>query len=436
MVRVLHVSDIHLGSGLNYGRINPLSGMNTRLEDFVQSLKRCIDTAIEEEVDLVLFGGDAFPDATPPPLHQDLFAQQFRRLSDAQIPTVLLVGNHDQYGQGQEGSSLSIYRTLKVMGFYVGDRLQTHRIETQSGPVHVTTLPWLTRSALLTRQDTLGLSAGLVSMQLLQRLHLALEAENRQLDPNIPAILLVHAMVDTATYGAERHLAVGKGFTVPLSLLTRSGYHYVALGHVHKHQVLSTDPLVIYPGSLERVDFGEEHETKGFVLATVEKTGASYQFVALPTRTFKTIRVDVTDLPRVTSPSDPTPQHKILQAIQQTNCEQAIVRIFYTIRPDQLDTLDEQVFHQALATAFSYSIVPDVISATRTRLPVLDPTHIEPLQALNYYLDSRPDLSSLKDDMVKSAQQLLQTQAVESASEVSDRCPDAEFPLEQQLRLL
>jgi len=221
MVRLLHLSDIHLGSGLAYGHINPATGLNTRLEDFVASLRLCIDHALNQAVDLVLFGGDAFPDATPPPLHQELFAQQFRRLADAGIPTVLLVGNHDQYGQGQGGNSLAIYRALGVSGFIVGDRLETHRIETRGGPVQVTTLPWLSRSALLAQQESLALEGEILAHQLLQRLRLALEGEIRTLQPGIPAILLAHVMVETARYGAERHLSVGRGFTVPLSLLAR-----------------------------------------------------------------------------------------------------------------------------------------------------------------------------------------------------------------------
>ena len=139
MLKVLHLSDIHLGSGFSHGRINPATGLNTRLEDFIHSLSLCIDRAIQEPVDLVLFGGDAFPDATPPPYVQEAFASQFRRLADVQIPTVLLVGNHDQHSQGAGGASLSIYRTLAVPGFIVGDRLTTHLIPTLNGDIQVIT---------------------------------------------------------------------------------------------------------------------------------------------------------------------------------------------------------------------------------------------------------------------------------------------------------
>jgi DNA repair exonuclease SbcCD nuclease subunit len=102
MIKILHLSDIHMGSGFSHGRINAATGLNTRLEDFVNTLSICIDRAIADHVDLVIFGGDAFPDATPPPFVQEAFAGQFRRLVDGNIPTVLLVGNHDQHSQGLE----------------------------------------------------------------------------------------------------------------------------------------------------------------------------------------------------------------------------------------------------------------------------------------------------------------------------------------------
>ncbi|MEN9568473.1 MAG: exonuclease SbcD, partial [Cyanobacteriota bacterium] len=295
MVKILHLSDIHLGSGFSHGKINPETGINTRLEDFVNSLKICIDRAIAEPVDLVLFGGDAFPDATPPPYVHEAFASQFRRLADAKIPAILLVGNHDQHSQGSGGASLSIYRTLVVPGFIVGDTIATHRLETRNGAVQVITLPWLNRSTLLTRPETEGLALAEVNEMLIQKLQPVLEAEIRRLDPDLPTILLAHLMADRASLGAEKFLAVGKGFTIPMSMLMRAEFDYVALGHVHKHQNLnpSNDPPVIYPGSIERVDFGEEREDKGYIFLEVESGKAEWEFCVLPARPFITIEIDI-----------------------------------------------------------------------------------------------------------------------------------------------
>ncbi|MEB3224739.1 MAG: exonuclease subunit SbcD, partial [Synechococcus sp.] len=128
MFRILHFADIHMGSGFSHGQVNPETGINSRLEDFEQTLRLCIDRAIAEPVDLVIFAGDAFPDATPAPYIHEAFAGQFRRLVAHNIPAVLVVGNHDQYSQGNGGASLNIYRTLAVPGFIVGDRLTTHTL--------------------------------------------------------------------------------------------------------------------------------------------------------------------------------------------------------------------------------------------------------------------------------------------------------------------
>jgi len=405
MIKVLHLSDIHLGSGLGHGRLNPATGLNTRLEDFVAALSRCLDQALAEPVDLVLFGGDAFPDATPPPLVQEAFAQQFRRLADAKIPTVLLVGNHDQHNQGQGGASLAIYRTLGVPGFIVGDRLETHCISTKHGPIQVMTLPWLTRSTLLTKPETEGLGLGEVGALLMQRLTVALEGQIRQLDPDYPTVLLAHAMVDTAHFGAERFLSVGKGLTLPLSLLARPEFDYVALGHVHRHQVLCQQPPVVYPGSIERVDFGEEGEEKGFILAEIRKNHTQWQFCPIPTRPFLTIEVDLV-------PITENPQALLLAAIDPHEIDQAIVRLRYRLRPEQTALIDLGSLHERLASAHSFRIQPELASPyPRSRVPELGLGQtIAPLTALELYLDQRPDLEEIKPDLLMAATSLLEQQ--------------------------
>jgi len=411
MIKILHLSDIHMGSGFSHGRINPATGQNTRLEDFVKTLSKCIDRAIglcpdsanAEPVDLVLFGGDAFPDATPPPYVQEAFASQFRRLVDAQIPTVLLVGNHDQHSQGQGGASLCIYRTLGVPGFIVGDSIDTHRIQTRNGCVQVITLPWLTRSTLLTRPETEGLALAEVNELLTQRLDPVLEGEIRRLDPEVPTVLLAHLMADRANLGAERFLAVGKGFTIPLSMLTRPCFEYVALGHVHRHQNLnkSNDPPVIYPGSIERVDFSEEKEDKGYVLVELERGHAQWEFCPLPVRVFRTIEVDVSDAT--------DPQAALLKAIGKKDIKDAVVRLIYKLRSEQLDLIDNATVHQSLSDAHSYTIRPELISQlARPRLPELGVgSSINPMDALKTYLENREDLKDITAEMMEAAQHLL-----------------------------
>ncbi|NET04960.1 MAG: exonuclease subunit SbcD [Merismopedia sp. SIO2A8] len=403
MIKILHLSDIHMGSSFSHGRLNPDTGVNTRLEDFVNTLSKCIDRAIAESVDLVLFGGDAFPDATPAPYIQEAFAGQFRRLVDAEIPTVLLVGNHDQHSQGNGGASLCIYRTLGVPGFIVGDTIKTHNIQTKNGAVQVITLPWLTRSTLLTRPETEGMGLPEVNELLIERLEPVLEAEIRRLDPEVPTILLAHLMADRATLGAERFLAVGKGFTIPISMLARPCFDYVALGHVHRHQNLnpSNDPPIIYPGSIERVDFSEEKEDKGYIIIELEKGSIRWQFCPLQVRALRTIEVNISEAD--------DPQVALLKAINKKDLKGAVVRLIYKLRSEQLDLIDNTVIHQSLSTAHTYTIRPELVSQlARPRLPELGVgSSISPMDALKAYLDNREDLQEISKDMLEAAHQLL-----------------------------
>ena len=403
MVKILHLSDIHLGSGFSHGKINPETGINTRLEDFVNTLRICIDRAIAEPVDLVLFGGDAFPDATPPPYVHEAFASQFRRLADANIPAILLVGNHDQHSQGIGGASLSIYRTLVVPGFIVGDTIATHRIDTRQGAVQIITLPWLNRSTLLTRPETEGLALAEVNEMLLQKLEPVLEAEIRQLDRNLPTVLLGHLMADRASLGAEKFLAVGKGFTIPMSMLIRPEFDYVALGHVHKHQNLnpSNDPPVVYPGSIERVDFGEEKEAKGYIFLEVEPGKVNWEFCPLPARPFITIEIDVS--------SQEDPLEAVLDAIAKQEIEDKVVRLIYKLRSEQLDLINTNAIDRALQTSHSHSIRPELVSQlARPRLPELGVGNtLNPVEALTTYLNNREDLQDIRQDLLEAAEVLL-----------------------------
>jgi exonuclease SbcD len=363
----------------------------------------CIDRAIANHVDLVLFGGDAFPNATPAPYVQEAFANQFRRLVDADIPTVLLVGNHDQHSQGLGGASLNIYRTLGVPGFVVGDTLTTHRISTRSGDVQIITLPWLTRSTLMTRQETQGSSLAEVNQLLTDRLEVVIEGEIRRLDPDLPTVLLAHLMADNATLGAERLLAVGKGFTLPLSLLTRPCFDYVALGHVHKHQNLnkSNDPPVIYPGSIERVDFSEEKEDKGYVMIDLEKGKADWEFCPLPVRTFRTIEIDLS--------KQDDPQKALLKGIAKYDIQDNVVRLIYKLKSEQLDLIDNSSLHQALSIAHTYTIQAELVSQlAKPRIPELSASSsIDPMEALKTYLNNREDLQEIMPSMLEAAHNLL-----------------------------
>ena len=107
-MRILHFSDLHIGVE-NYGRIDPETGLSTRLGDFLDSLDQVVEFALNEGVDLVLLAGDAYKGRDPTQTHQREFAKRLNRLSQAGIPTFLLVGNHDLPAASSRATAVDIF---------------------------------------------------------------------------------------------------------------------------------------------------------------------------------------------------------------------------------------------------------------------------------------------------------------------------------------
>jgi len=299
------------------------------------------------------------------------------------------------------GASLSIYRALQVPGVIVGESLTTYTLETRNGAIQIVTLPWITRSMLLTKPETQGLSMTEINELLLTRLREVLAGEILNLDEHIPAILAAHVMADKALFGAERLLSAGKNLTVPLSLLAQPCFRYVALGHVHRHQVLCEKPPVVYAGSIERVDFSEEEEQKGYVLIDITPTETRFEFCPLPTRLMRTIRVDVTQ--------SADPQTELLTRIQNTPIADGIIRLIYRLQAEQLPKINEAQLRSALATAHSYTLQPELVNEQpRQRVTQVDLSQVlDPMTVLEQYVRENEHLHPLKTDLLAAAQALL-----------------------------
>ena len=112
-MRILHFSDLHIGVE-NYGRIDPQTGLSTRLIDFLSSLDQVVEFALTENVDLVILAGDAYKGRDPSQTHQREFATRLAKLSHAGIPTFLLVGNHDLPSAVSRANAVEIFSTLEV----------------------------------------------------------------------------------------------------------------------------------------------------------------------------------------------------------------------------------------------------------------------------------------------------------------------------------
>jgi len=230
-----------------------------------------VDYALTEDVDLVLLAGDAYKGRDPSQTHQREFAKRLARLSEAAIPTFLLVGNHDLPNAVSRATAVEIFQTLQVPYLQVGSNLQNYSIPTKSGPLQIMAVPWPRRSGILSREESRGLTIEEVRQAVQNRMTEAIYARAQALDPEIPAILTGHVTVNGATVGTERSMMLGQDHVLLAGDIGRPQVDYVALGHIHKHQILRNEnPFMAYSGSLQRVDFSEEGDDKGFCVVDLD----------------------------------------------------------------------------------------------------------------------------------------------------------------------
>ncbi len=387
-MKIIHFADLHLGVE-SYGRIDPASGLSSRLLEFLSALDRLTDFALKNKVDLVLFCGDAYKSRDPSQTQQREFARRISRLSSSGIPILLLIGNHDLPNAIGRATTTEIFDTLAVKSVYVANHPGVYKIPTPSGIIQVVSLPWLRRSALLSREDAKNLDFDQISLKMQQVLTGIINTRAKELDPKLPSILAAHVWVSGAQIGSEKSLTIGQEHVLLLSNVANPAFDYIALGHIHKHQVLSHNPPVAYAGSLGRLDFSDEGDDKGFYLVEIEPAGetgkkrVSFEFQPVNGRRLITINVGL-------ELADTDPTATVLKAIaeQEAGVSDAIVRLLICLPQELEGQIRDGDIRNALAEAHYYTIAKDIKRESRLRLGDLTAEEITPAQALKAYLEA------------------------------------------------
>jgi exonuclease SbcD len=393
-IRLLHFADIHIGME-NYGGIEPGTGVNSRVMDFLRRMTDIVEHAEEHGADLAIFAGDAFKTRSPNPTFQREFARRIMRLS-RQCPVVLLVGNHDIPAQSERASSVEIFHTLDVENVIVGRTAEMHLIETRQGPVQVATVPYPIKGRLLDDIPP-GTSLSHLDDLLRQKVDLIIRDLAASVDPATPAVLTGHFTVQGARYGSERNVMLGRDVSVLLSTVADTAWDYVAMGHIHYYQDMNKghQPPVVYSGSVERIDFGEEADPKGFCWVDLERGKSSYSFVPVKARPFITIESDVRGHVK--------PMTKIMDDIERYDLAGAIVRVLIRATPDNENLINDRqiahVLHEA-SVAYVAAIQRDVEHPIRSRLGVERIEGLTALELLGHYFRTK-EIEELRGQLLQ-----------------------------------
>lgn len=356
MIKLLHIADIHLGME-NYGRVDKETGLHSRLTDFLKCLDFAVDYALENKIEFFLFAGDAFKTRDPSPTYQREFAKRIKKVASAGINTILVIGNHDLPNAFKKADTLEIYKTLGVENVYVSRRPEVLDFIKKNGKwttnndmdnsqeiMQIATLPWIPKSDFLRDEKYKGKTITEAYEMMSKEMISYIDGLKEKTSNDNPAVLIAHGTVAGASFGGEQKTYIGTDILLPLNIVGDKPFNYVALGHLHKYQVLSENPPVIYSGSIERVDFGEEKEEKGFVRIDInEKTQKTdYQFIQTPSRKFITIKSEIKE-------GDEEPTKKIIDEIKKHDLKNAVVKVKIKLPESMLTCVNDREIRQALA---------------------------------------------------------------------------------------
>ncbi|MCE9647074.1 MAG: exonuclease SbcCD subunit D [Chloroflexi bacterium] len=407
-MKILHFADAHIDMA-NYGRHDPETGLPLRVLDFLKSLDTIVEAAVSEKVDMVIFAGDAYKDRSPAPTFQREWGRRIMRLSQAKIPTLLLIGNHDISPSVGRAHALQEFKTLRVPYVRVLDQPCFLKPEDLWGlPIQVIGMPWIARSGLMAATGETNSSEAFSRIE--GNIGELIEGWVEEADPSLPIILTAHASIEGAKFGGERLVMLGNDLVLSGSLVKNPRFSYVAMGHIHKPQDVNEgqQPPVVYPGSIERVDFGEAKEERFFVIVEIEKgKDTKVNWIQLKgVRKFidrRTVLRSSENVNEALKEALPGPQEM----------SGAIVRLSVEY-PREWDALiDETALRKYAEDVFEFHLVKRPQSESRVRIAEGQVvSSLSPLDLLSQYFDA----AKVKDpdDLLNLAQGILSEDTLDS----------------------
>jgi len=305
-VRILLTADWHIGV-THHGVVDE-DGRNSRLVDLEATLSQMVDIALERRVDLFVCAGDIFHTNRPTPEDQRIFWRLLSRLQREKIQSRFIIGNHDYNSKLGASHALKLFMDVLPEDSCV-------RIYDETSWEHF---------------DDKGLIVCYFPYRGVEP-----EWRRRVSGGDEKVAVVCHSHLEGAVVGAEPFEIKDDNVTRFSSLPV----DYILAGHFHKPQTLSTQPLAIYPGSPQCVDFNERKDEKRVVILDTD-TG-EYESEPLSIRKFVQIDLDSTCS---------------IDDVDLSDVDGAVVKINIAVDADQAKSFDEAGLRDRLASAGAQNV--------------------------------------------------------------------------------
>lgn len=299
-MKFLHTSDWHVGK--------TIAGKH-RHEEQSAVLNEIVDIAQREQVDAVLIAGDLYDSTAPTADAQRLLVRTLLTLADAGIEMVAMAGNHDHPGTFDAYRPLMAHAGIHLLGRprdADGGGVYTFTARSTGEPVCVAVLPFVSQRSAVRAAEIIANTPAQNTGIYADLVRASISALSAAFRPDAVNIVMAHlTCIGAKTGGGERDAHTVFDYAVPVSVFPHDA-SYVALGHLHRRQVVPAVSPVHYCGSPLTIDFGEEQNSP--VVCVVEADpGIPAQVRDVPittSRSFQTLRGTVEQLTALAEQED------------------------------------------------------------------------------------------------------------------------------------
>jgi exonuclease SbcD len=276
-MKTIICGDTHIGAVFGLGRANG-SGGNTRVDDYERSLNFIIDYAIQNEVDVFIQTGDLFEVRNPTTEHIQIADKAIKRLSDANIFTAIIMGNHDYRKTGD--SYTSALATMQANSY------KNVRILLKPESIIYSNKSGDSQAMLLIPYRDKRMYSGSGAKESTDLFNEHIKELSSRIPSQIPSIAVGHNFFFEGNYfdfGGHEVLAFPDSF---------SNLDAVVMGHYHEFKrIRASKPAAYYVGSLEKTNFGDSDIDKFFLVFDSEKK--EFEKIKTPTRELLDLSLDL-----------------------------------------------------------------------------------------------------------------------------------------------
>jgi len=288
VIKGIHIADLHLGTSFRY-----LTGQGIeelRRNDFVSNFNVAIDEALKRGVDLFIIAGDVFHRAEPTAKDFIAFTHGLGRLINNGIDVVVIAGNHDKPKSSKAKTLLEGLQALGLPKFHY-----IHTVSREPKPLIIEKGGVKVGIAPLPYVDPRLVKDFDVPYQAFIRDKVGKLKDHPAISDADFKVLVAHLMIDKAKY-LEIFPYFKEEPKVSLSDIHEGFFDYIALGHIHTPQKVGS--RAYYSGSIERINFAEKDEDKGFIYFELGRDGGLYvEEIRLKCRPMKELSVNIEGTP-------------------------------------------------------------------------------------------------------------------------------------------